>query len=62
MKKTNKEREKAMTTKTQAKYPLIAFRLSSDMAKDIAKAAKEDKVSKSAIIKAAVEAYLKKRG
>lgn len=50
------------TAKTQAKYPLIAFRLSSEMAKDIAKAAKEDKVSKSAIIKAAIEAYLKKRG
>jgi predicted DNA-binding protein len=49
-------------TKTQAKYPLIAFRLSAEMSKDIAKAAKEDKVSKSAIIKSAIEAYLKKRG
>jgi predicted DNA-binding protein len=49
------------TTKTPQKYPLIAFRLSADMAKEIASVAKEDGVSKSAIIKNAVESYLKKR-
>jgi len=47
---------------TPAKYPLIAFRLSSEMQKQIAAVAKEDKVSKSSVIKAALEAYLKKRG
>lgn len=49
-------------TKTATKYPLIAFRLSADMQKQIAVAAKEDKTSKSAVIKSAIEAYLKKRG
>lgn len=49
-------------TKTQAKYPLIAFRLTADMQKAIASAAKEEKTSKSAVIKSAIEAYLKKRG
>lgn len=48
-------------TKNPAKYPLIAFRLSAEMAKEIAAVAKEEKVSKSAIIKAALESYLKKR-
>jgi predicted DNA-binding protein len=52
-------------TKTKApasKYPLIAFRLTADMQKQIAVAAKEDGVSKSSVIKSAIEAYLKKRG
>jgi len=50
-------------TKTPAsKYPLIAFRLSADLQKRIALAAKEDGVSKSSVIKSAIEAYLKKRG
>jgi predicted DNA-binding protein len=48
-------------TKTPVKYPLIAFRLTSEMAKQIATRAKEDKVSKSAVIKTAIENYLKKR-
>lgn len=43
------------------KYPLIAFRLSSDMQKQIAKVAREEKTSKSAIIKSAIDAYMKKR-
>jgi hypothetical protein len=55
-------KEIAMTkTKTVTKYPLIAFRLTSEMAKQIATRAKEDKVSKSAVIKTAIENYLKKR-
>jgi|688.fasta_scaffold07580_11 predicted DNA-binding protein len=49
-------------TTPKAKYPLIAFRLSEDMARKIATVSKEDKVSKSAVIKSAIEAYLKKRG
>jgi predicted DNA-binding protein len=48
-------------TKSETKYPLIAFRLTSEMAKDIASRAKTDKVSKSAVIKTAIENYLKKR-
>lgn len=47
---------------TSAKrYPLIAFRLSSDMQKQIASIAKNDGVSKSAVIKTALEAYISKR-
>lgn len=49
------------TKTTTSKYPLIAFRLSADMQKQIAAAAREDKVSKSAVIKSAIEAYMKKR-
>lgn len=52
-------------TKTKApasKYPLIAFRLTADMQKQIAVVAKEEGISKSAVIKSAIEAYLKKRG
>lgn len=49
-------------TKTGSpKYPLIAFRLSAEMAKQIASVAREDKVSKSSVIKSAIEAYMKKR-
>jgi hypothetical protein len=62
---THIESRKAMSktkTATKPKYPLIAFRLSEDMARQIATVSKEDKVSKSAVIKSAIEAYLKKRG
>jgi len=52
---------KAKTKSPAAKYPLIAFRLSFEMSKQIAAAAKEDGVSKSSVIKSAIEAYLKKR-
>lgn len=48
-------------TKTPAKYPLIAFRLTDEMHKKIASVAKEDGISKSAVIKTALEGYLKKR-
>jgi predicted DNA-binding protein len=48
-------------TKTAPKYPLIAFRVSADLGKQILNASKEEKVSKSALIKSAIEAYLKKR-
>lgn len=52
---------KVKTKSPASKYPLIAFRLSSDLAKQIAITAKEDGVSKSSVIKTAVETYLKKR-
>ena len=45
----------------KAKYPLIAFRLSEDLARKISSIAKEDAVSKSSVIKSALEAYFKKR-
>jgi hypothetical protein len=58
-------RKKKAMTKTKpavkAKYPLIAFRLSEDLARKISSIAKEDSVSKSAVIKSALEAYFKKR-
>jgi hypothetical protein len=43
------------------KYPLIAFRLTADMQKQIETAAKKDGVSKSAVIKSALETYMLKR-
>lgn len=48
-------------TATKAKYPLIAFRLTEEMARKIATASKEDEVSKSAVIKSAIDSYLAKR-
>jgi len=44
-----------------SKYPLMAFRLTADMQKQIETAAKEDGVSKSVVIKSALEAYMLKR-
>ena len=52
---------KVKTKAPASKYPLIAFRLSSEMSKQIAAVAKEDGISKSAVIKSAIEAFLKKR-
>ncbi len=52
---------KAKTKAPASKYPLIAFRLSAEMSKQIATVAKEDGISKSAVIKSAIEALLKKR-
>ena len=52
---------KVKTKSPASKYPLIAFRLSADLAKQIAVTAKEDGVSKSSVIKTAIETYLKKR-
>ncbi len=52
---------KVKTKSPASRYPLIAFRLSADLAKQIAITAKEDGVSKSSVIKTAVETYLKKR-
>lgn len=43
------------------KYPLVAFRLPSEMHEKIAIVAKEDGISKSAVIKSAIEAYFKFR-
>jgi predicted DNA-binding protein len=53
------------TTKTKdpknTLYPLIAFRLDAGMAKQIELASKEMGVSKSKLIKSAIEQYLVKR-
>ena len=52
---------KTKTKSPASKYPLIAFRLSAELAKRIATASKEDGISKSSFIKNAIEASLKKR-
>lgn len=44
-----------------ARYPLIAFRLSNEMKKQIAAVAKADGVSNSSVIKDAITAYISKR-
>jgi predicted transcriptional regulator len=43
------------------KYPLMAFRLSSDMAKKVKSAAREQDISKSKVVKEALEQYFAKR-
>lgn len=53
---TNTKKKQA----TPKKYPLIAFRPTVEQLKGIEKVAVRDKVSKSSVIKSALESYLAK--
>ena len=56
-----KTKAKAKKDTSAARYPLIAFRLSNEMKKQIMSIAKADGVSNSSVIKDAITAYINKR-